>query len=111
MGILPGCHRENFGRRLPYELQAAAVLPDAGSCAGVDDRGRDGSVHDALLRLLLARLSLGEDDMVIPCVECWAWLEVAVPLIVSSCADLCHLGANVDDAEVGDVRLRFLVGE
>ena len=96
---------------MPCERQAAAVLPDAGSCAGVDDRGRDGFVHDALLRLLLARQSLGGDDMVVPRVESWAWLEVAVPIVVSGCADLRHLGAYVDDAEVGDVRLRLLVGE
>ena len=49
--------------------------------------------------------------MVVPCVECWAQLEVAVPLVVSGCANLCHLGAYIDDAEVGDVRLRLLVRE
>ena len=36
--------------------------------------------------------------------------EVVVPLIMSGRADLRKLRANVDDAEIADVRLGFLVG-
>ena len=49
--------------------------------------------------------------MVVPPVEASTLPEVAVPLIMSGRVNIRKLRADVDDAEVADVRLSFLVGE
>ena len=111
MGMLPCCHREHFGQRLPGQFQTAVVFADAGCCAGINDGGRDGPVHDALLRRFLACLSLGSDDVVVPPVQAWTLPEIAVPLVMSGRADLCEFRADVNNAKVADVHPGFLVGK